>query len=363
MSITFENFGQLPSGESIQLFKLNNKNGLSAEVTNYGGILVSLHVPDRDGRLDDVVLGKDSLDAYVQGHPCFGSICGRVAGRIGGAQFQIDGQKYTLEANEGGVNNLHSGPEGFHLMVWNAAIVQEDGVEKLQLSLTEPDGHNGFPGNLHCTVTYALLDDNRLEIQYTATTDRTTPFNPTNHSYFNLKGSGDILDHEVQILADKTALVDANSSLTGKSAPVVAGYSDFRDFVRLDTRSPLARGNADAHFFLNKGRTALPELAAVVKEPTTGRVLEVHTTEPGVQFYAGLFLSADRPDTGKNGVLHAPCHGLCLETQDYPDSINFPEMGGAVLHPGETFRSTTCFCFRSIAQPAATSPQRSPIFA
>ena len=347
MPITSKHFGQLPSGESVQLFELSNKNGLFAEITNFGGILVSLLVPDRDGRLSDVVLGKDSLDAYEEGHPCFGSVCGRVAGRIGGAQFEIDGRKYTVQANEGGINNLHSGPEGFHRMVWDAAVIKQDGADKLQLNLTDPDGHNGFPGNLQCVVTYALFDDNSLEIQYEATTDKSTPFNPTNHSYFNLKGSGDVLDHEVQILAERTAAVDENSSLIGRSDPVVAGYNDYRDFVRLGARSVLEQGNADAHFFLNKGRTAQPELAAVVRDPTTGRTLEVLTTEPGVQFYAGLSLSADGPEIGKQGVIHAPYHGLCLETQDYPDSVNFPEMGGAVLHPGEAFRSTTRFRFKA----------------
>ena len=245
------------------------------------------------------------------------------------------------------MNNLHSGPEGFHRMVWDAAVVRTDGVDRLQLSLTDPDGHNGFPGNLHCTVTYALLDDNSLEIAYTATTDQSTPFNPTHHSYFNLKGSGDVLDHEIQILAERTAAVNEKSSLIGRSDPVVADYNDYRNLVRLGSRRALEAGNADAHFFLSKGRTAQPELAAVVKEPTTGRTLEVHTTAPGVQFYAGLFLAADSPEVGKQGVLHAPYHGLCLETQDYPDSVNFPTMGRAVLHPGETFRSTTCFRFEA----------------
>lgn len=347
MRIDSRNFGHLPSGETIDLYKLSNRNGLLAEITNYGGIIVSLHVPDGDGRLGDVVLGKDSLDDYLQGHPCFGAICGRVAGRIGGAQFEIDGRKYSLEANEGGINNLHSGPEGFHEMVWAADVVVEDGVEKLRLSLTDPDGHNGFPGNLECTVTYALLDDDTLEIQYAATTDQSTPFNPTNHSYFNLKGNGDVLDHEVQILADSTAAVDGNSSLIGRRDPVVAGYNDYRDFVRLDSRDVLEPGNGDAHFFLSKGRTAEPQLAAIIKEPSTGRTMEVHTTAPGVQFYAGLFLSADGPDLGKRGVVHRPHHGLCLETQDYPDSVNFPEMGRAILHPGETFRSSTCYRFKA----------------
>lgn len=349
MPVTVRSFGKLPSGESVSLFELSNRNGLVAEITNYGGILVSLHVPDRDGRLADIVLGKDTLDGYVQGHPCFGSICGRVAGRIGGARFEIDGQSYSLEANENGTTNLHSGPEGFHLMLWDSEIFAEGGVEKLRLRLQDPDGHNGFPGNVVCTVTYALHDDDRLEIQYAATTDRATPFNPTNHSYFNLRAGGDVLDHQVRIYADETAAVNAQGSLNGERIPVIAGYNDYRDFVRLGSLASLEPGNADAYYFLNKGRTLDPELAAVVQEPTTGRVMEVWTCEPGVQFYAGLALSEDGPETGKRGAVHGPCHGLCLETEDYPDSVNFPDMGGAILRPETPFHSTTCFRFTTDA--------------
>jgi aldose 1-epimerase len=302
-------------------------------------------VPDRQGDLGDVVLGKDSLDAYMAGHPCFGSTCGRVAGRIGHARFKVDRKEYTLEPNDNGINNLHGGPEGFHLMLWTAKIIEDFGVEKLELTLTDPDGHNGFPGTVHCTVTYALLDNDALEIHYEATTDHTTPFNPTNHSYFNLRGSGDILEHEVQIFADSVASVDENSTLLGRRDPVVPGYNDYREPVPLNSLDTLEVGNADIHFFLNEGRTTQPKPTATVTEPTTGRKMEVFTTEPGVQFYAGLSLSEDGPEIGKNGASHAPMHGFCLETQDYADSINFPEMGGAILKPGETFRSTTLFCF------------------
>jgi len=345
MSITSQPYGTLPSGEAVSLFTLTNANGLTAEVTNYGAILVSLNVPDRDGKLGDVVLGKDSLHEYVAGHPCFGATCGRLAGRIGGARFDIDGKTYTLEANNNGINNLHSGPEGFHLMLWQAEIVDDFGIKKLQLQLTDPDGHNGFPGTVHCTVTYALLDNDALEIHYEATTDHTTPFNPTNHSYFNLRGNGDILGHEIQIFADSVATVDENSTLLGRRDPVVAGYNDYRQPVLLGSLETLEVGNADIHFFLNEGRTAQPKAAATVVEPSSGRIMEVLTTEPGVQFYAGLSLSEDAPEIGKGGVHHEPMHAFCLETQDYADSINFPQMGGAILKPGKTFKSTTLFRF------------------
>ncbi|HBR92823.1 MAG TPA: galactose-1-epimerase [Opitutae bacterium] len=345
MSITSTPYGTLPSGEAVDLFTLTNANGLSAEVTNYGAILVSLNVLDREGALTDVVLGKDSLEDYLAGHPCFGSICGRVAGRIGGASFELDGKTYQLEANYEGISNLHSGPEGFHTMLWKAEIIEDFGVQKLQLQLTDPDGHNGFPGEVHCTVTYALLDNDALEIHYEASSDHTTPFNPTNHSYFNLRGQGDILGHELQIFADSVATVDENCTLIGRRDPVVAGYNDYREPVQLGSLETLEVGNADIHFFLNEGRSAQAKLAARVVEPDSGRIMEVLTTEPGVQFYAGLCLSEEGPEIGKGGVHHEPMHALCLETQDYADSIHFPEMGNAILKPGETFKSTTLFRF------------------
>ena len=346
MSITSKPYGTLPNGNEVSLFTLSNANGLTAQVMNYGAILVALHVPDREGELGDVVLGKDALDGYLAGHPCFGSTCGRVAGRIGGASFEIDGKNYQLEATpEQNGNNLHSGPEGFHTMLWEAKVVDDYGVEKLQLQLTDPDGHNSFPGTVHITVTYALLDDDSLQIHYEATTDHTTPFNPTNHSYFNLRGSGTVLEHSMQIFADSVATVDESSTLLGRRDPVVAGYNDYQSPITLSEQATLEVGNADIHFFLNEGRTKQPKLAAIVKEPKTGRIMEVLTTEPGVQFYAGLSLSEDAPEIGKGGVIHKAKHGFCLETQDYADSINYPEMGGAILKPGETFKSTTVFRF------------------
>ena len=345
MSITSQAYGKLPSGEEVSLFTLTNANGLRAEIMDYGAILVSLCVPDREGNLADIVLGKDSLDEYVAGHPFFGSTCGRVAGRIGGGKFKIDDKTHTLETNDAGINNLHGGPEGFNVLLWSAKVIDDFGVAKLVLSLTDPDGHNGFPGNVHCTVTYALLDNDCLEIHYEATTDGMTPFNPTNHSYFNLKGSGNILDHTLQIFADSVATVDENSTLLGRRDPVVASYNDYRSPIKIGSLKKLDVGNADIHFFLNEGRTKLPKLAASLKEPISGRVMEVLTTEPGVQFYAGLWLSKEAPDSGKGGTIHKPMDALCLETQDYADSINYPEMGGAVLKPGNTFKSTTLFRF------------------
>jgi len=345
MSIEIQPFGNLSTGEAASLFTLTNKNGLSAKITNYGGILVALSVPDRDGKFADIVLGKDSLDDYASGHPYFGAITGRVAGRISSAQFTLEGKTYPLAANNG-PNCLHGGLKGYDQLVWAAETINDHGVNKLRLSIIDPDGSNGFPGTVECTVIYALLDDNTLEIAYTASTDKTTPLNLTNHSYFNLKGSGegDILGHEVQIFADSVASIDANGTLLGRRDLVVDGFNDYRDPVVLGSRD-LNGNNADIHFFLKNARTQLPQVAAIVHEPTSGRTLEVFTTEPGVQFYAGLSLSADAPEVGKDGVIHGAMTGFCLETQDYADSVNCPEMGDAILRPDEPFSSTTLYRF------------------
>ena len=346
MNIQSQPYGTLPCGQTASLFTLKNNNGLSAQVTNYGGILVALHVPDRNGQLADVVLGKDSLAAYLDGHPHFGCITGRVAGRIATASFTLGGQHYPLQANDG-PNCLHGGLHGYDKRLWDAEVIDAQGVEKLRLSIVDPDGSNGFPGTVHCSVSYALLDDNSLEITYQARTDKTTPLNLTNHSYFNLNGAGngDVRGHEVQIFADSVASVDENSTLLGRRDPVVAGFNDYRQPVVLDSLDELVTGNADIHFFLDHGRSAQPKPAAVVREPRSGRVMEVLTTEPGVQFYAGLCLSADGPESGKDGHIYAAMHGLCLETQDYADTVNAPEMGSAMLEPEQTFRSTTLYRF------------------
>ncbi len=346
MSIQKTDFGTLSSGENVDLYVLTNSNGLSAKITNYGGIIVELNVPDRDGKLADILLGKDSLDDYLAGHPYFACITGRVAGRIAGASFELEGATYPLLANNG-PNNLHGGPEGFDTILWDASIVVVDGIEKLRLSTTDPDGNNGFPGTIECSVTYALLEDDSLEITYEATTTKTTPFNITNHAYFNLRGqgNGDVLDHQFQIFADTVASVDEDSTLIGRRDPVTAGFNDFRQPVRLGDQGELVIGNADIHFFVDGGRTEQPKPAATVYEPESGRVMEVLSTEPGVQFYAGLFL--DEP--GKGGVTYSKSTGFCLETQDYADSVHFPDMGGAILRPGDTFKSTTHFKFSTRA--------------
>ncbi|ADE53832.1 aldose epimerase family protein [Coraliomargarita akajimensis] len=342
MSILISLFGTLPNGREASLFTLENANGLRAAITNYGGIIVSLEVADKEGQFADIMLGKDTLDDYVAGHPHFACITGRNAGRIGGASFELDGQRYQLEANNG-PNALHGGSKGFHQILWDAEVVTVDGIEKLQLQTVDPDGSNGFPGTVQCTVTYALLDDNSLEITYAATSDKATPFNITNHAYFNLRGEGDgdVKGHHIQILSDAVAAVDEQSTLTGVREPVRKGFNDYREPVQLGSLDELTGNNADIHFFLDNGRTSEPRLAASAYEPESGRLMEVLTTEPGVQFYAALFLD----EAGKNGKHYAPATGFCFETQDYADSVHFPEMGGAILQPHKPFESTTIFKF------------------
>lgn len=346
MSLEESLFGTLPSSEPVRCFTLTNANGCRVRILNYGGIITSLETPDRNGNLADIVLGKDRLEDYLAGHPYFGAIVGRVSGRIGGASFALDGQNYTLAQNNG-PNCLHGGAEGFDKMLWAAQISDSTADPKLELRLHDPDGHNNFPGAVDCAVTYALREDNSLEIRYRAEATQATPFNLTNHSYFNLNGhdSGDVLDHEVAITADTVAPVDADGTLLGCSEPVRAGYNDYRQPVALRDRPKLDMGNADIFFMHAKGRTHAPKLIARVYAPTSGRSMEVSTTEPGVQFYAGLALSCDGPESGKNGSTYPPLSGLCLETQDYADSVNFPEMGGALLQPGEVFHSVTVYRF------------------
>ena len=341
MTIKTSDYGVLADGKSVQLFTLRNLNGLCAKISNYGGIITELHVPDREGVLVDVALGKDSLADYIKGHPYFGCITGRVAGRISGANFKLDGASYPLINNDG-PNCLHGGQVGYDKVLWDASIIDSDGIKKLRLSYSDLDGNNGFPGQIDCIVTYGLLADNSLEITYDAVTTKSTPFNITNHSYFNLcgAGNGDILGHQMQIFASAVASTDANGTLLGRCEEVVDGFNDFRVPVTLSERK-LNAGNADIHYCLDAGRSEFIQQAAHVYEPQSGRQMEVYTTEPGVQFYAGLVLD----DSGKNGIHYKKYWGFALETQDYADSVNYPQMGGAMLHPGNAFQSKTLYKF------------------
>ncbi|OGT96389.1 MAG: galactose mutarotase [Gemmatimonadetes bacterium RIFCSPLOWO2_02_FULL_71_11] len=342
-------FGTTPAGDTVEVFTLTNAHGLEVRAGTYGGIIVSLFVPDRDGRMADVVLGHDSLDGYLRGSLYFGAIVGRFGNRIANARFIVDGMTYRLVANDGR-NHLHGGLRGFDQVVWRAAPFRTDSTVGVVLSYTSPDGEEGYPGNLNARVTYTLTDRNELVVDYLATTDKATPVNLTQHSYFNLagEGAGDVLGHLLRINADLMTPVDENLIPTGAIVPVAGGPFDFRSLTAIGARiatddEQLHRGRGyDHNFVLNRGEPGLVH-AALVVEPTSGRTLDIYTTEPGLQFYSGNFL--DGSVVGKAGRAYRHRTGLCLETQHYPDSPNQPGFPSTLLRPGEDYRSRTVFAF------------------
>ena len=343
-------FGKTSDGQPVDLYVLTNKNGVEAAITNYGGAVVSLKVPDRNGKFGDVVLGYDSLDGYVNDKSYFGAIVGRYGNRIGHAQFSLDGKTYTLAKNNG-ENSLHGGIKGFNKAVWAAKELPAKNGQSLELTYLSKDGEEGFPGNLHVRVVYTLTDSNELKIEYSATTDKKTVVNLTNHTYFNLAGpgSGDILGHQLVIEADKFTPVDASLIPTGELRDVLGTPLDFRKATAIGARidqeeEQLKLGHGyDHNFVLRRAAGAPISLAARVAEPNTGRVLEVWTTEPGVQFYTGNFL--DGTARGKGGLTYARRSAFCLETQHFPDSPNQPKFPSVVLNPGEKYSTTTTYKF------------------
>jgi aldose 1-epimerase len=342
--VTRASFGAI-SGQPVDIFTLRNANGIEIKATNYGGIITSIVVPDRNGRPGDIVLGFDDLQAYVKDSPYFGAIVGRYGNRIAKGHFALDGHTYTLAVNNG-PNHLHGGLKGFDKVIWHAEPLA--GSTGLVLSRRSPDGEEGYPGNLDVRVTYRLTDDNRLVIDYHATTDKATPVNLTQHSYFNLAGEGDVLGHELTIDADRYTPVDANLIPTGELAPVEGTPFDFRKSTaigaRIDTPNLQLKnaGGYDHNWVLNRKGTGL-QLAARVVEPKTGRTLEVSTTQPGLQFYSGNFL--DGTLKGKGGRVYVKHAGLCLETQHFPDSPNHPDFPSTILRPGEQYDTQTVFRF------------------
>jgi aldose 1-epimerase len=343
--ITEQNWGATRDGTAVKLFTLTNQNGMVARITSYGAILTELRVPDARGQLTNVVLGFDNLERYLQGHPAFGTTVGRVANRIAHARFTLDGQEYKLAANHG-AHHIHGGVKGFDKVVWQSkALPAKHNAASVQFTYLSPDGEEGYPGNLSVVVIYTLTDDNELRVDYHATTDKPTILNLTNHSYFNLAGGGDVLDHELFIDAARYTPADQDLIPTGEIAPVKGTPLDFtqptRIGARIDQLKPRPNGY-DHNYVLNSGGSSLA-LAARAYEPTSGRVLEVLTTEPGVQLYTGNWL--DGRIQGIDGVVYGPHSGFCLETQHFPDSINQPEFPSTVLRPGQTFQSTTVFKF------------------
>ncbi len=347
-----EPFGTLPDGTAVELFTLRNPSGMEIKVTNYGGIITELKVPDRDGKIEDITLGYSNIDGYLKSSPYFGALIGRYGNRIANAQFKLDGATFKLPANDG-PNTLHGGTKGFDKVVWQAEPFEREGERGIVFTYTSPDGDQGFPGALNAQVTYTLNDKNELAFDYQATTDKPTVVNLTQHAYFNLAGdgSGDILGHELTINADRFTPVDARLIPTGKLENVEGTPFDFRTKTSIGKGIDAAHeqikrgGGYDHNYVLNRSGEGLA-LAARVEEPKTGRVMEVHTTEPGVQFYSGNFL--DGSITGKNGHVYNKRNGFCLETQHYPDSPNQPSFPSTRLDPGQTYTSRTVYTFSTM---------------
>lgn len=343
---TEREFGKMPSGERVSLFELKNSRGMRALVTNYGAILTELHVPDKTGKVDNVVLGFDQFAPYLAKHPHLGGTIGRYANRIAGGSFELDGQKYTLVKNNGD-NCLHGGTKGFDKQLWQV----EDVGKGVTLSYLSADMEEGFPGNLTVHLTYELTEDNELRMEYRATTDKATVVNFTNHTYFNLKGAGngDVLSHQLQLNADEYTPFNQKQIPTGEVASVEGTALDFRNSRAVGERiAECDFGGYDHNFVLRgfdgkaKNNSGELTLAAVVSESTSGRRLTVHTTEPGIQIYTGNNLNGSV--TGLGGA-YGKYSAICTETQHYPDSVHHPNFPNVILRPGEEYRQTTIFDF------------------
>jgi aldose 1-epimerase len=348
-TITKEAFGTTKGGEAVDIYTLKNAKGSVAKIMTYGGTVVQLMVPDRDGKMGDILLGFDNLKDYEEKSPYFGCIIGRYGNRIGNAKFTLDGKEYTLAANNNG-QHLHGGIKGFDKVVWQAEPIESKEGPALKLHYLSKDMEEGYPGNLDVTVTYTLTNNNELKIDYYATTDKPTVCNLTNHCYFNLagQGNGDILGHELMINADNFTPIDEFLITTGEIRPVKGTPFDFTSPTAIGKRidadnQQIKYGPGyDHNWVLNKENFEM-SLAAKVYEPTSGRVMEIYTNEPGIQFYSGNFL--DGTLTGKDGKVYGHRSGFCLETQHYPDSPNKPNFPSVVLLPGQIYQTTTIHKF------------------
>ena len=344
-AVTEARFGTTPDGEEVTAYTLTNAHGLRATIIEYGAILVSLDVPDRDGKLADIALGFDDLDSYVRRNPLFGAVVGRYANRIAGARFMLDGIEHRITANAG-KNHIHGGGnQRFDKVVWKGSTYQKDEEVGVRLTHFSPDGAEGFPGNLHCTVTYALTNADELRIAYTATTDKPTILNLTNHSYFNLAGAGkgDVRGHELTINAPWYTPAGEGLIPTGEIRGVAGTPLDFTEPRMIGARiDELTETRGYDHNFVLAGAYGSAVLAARVYEPTSGRVMEVYTTEPGVQLYTA---NGMRDLKGKHGQVYQRHGSFCLETQHFPDSPNKPHFPSTVLRPDRKFGSTTTFKF------------------
>jgi aldose 1-epimerase len=341
-----ETWGKTAEGTPVERFTLTNANNVTVRIMTLGGIITEWHVPDRQGKLADVALGFDDLKGYLGGHPYFGCITGRYANRIAKGRFTLDGTDYKLATNNG-PNHLHGGVKGLDKVVWNGkAGAGKDGPSVI-LTYTSPDGDEGYPGALTMTVTYTLTADNSVKIEYEATTDKPTPVNLTNHAYFNLSGKqgSTILDHELMLAADRYTPTDDTLIPTGKIEPVEGTVFDFRKATPIGKSIKQIKSDPvgyDLNYVLNSGGGKIAR-AAIVYEPGSGRLMEMFTTEPGVQFYSGNFL--DGTLAGKGGAKYVQYSGFCLEAQHFPDSPNKKEFPPVILKPGQTYRQTTVYKF------------------
>lgn len=351
MSITRGVFGVMPNGNAVHGFTLTNRHGLGVKAIEYGAIIQSLRTPGRTGRFADIVLGFDDLAGYLGEHPYFGAVVGRYANRIARGRFTLDGRTYRLAVNDP-PNALHGGVRGFDKALWRGEIGGAEATPHVTFRYTSPDGEEGYPGTVHATVTYALTDDDRLVVDFEATADAATPLNLTQHSYFNLggEGSGDILTHVLTLDADRFTPIDPTLIPTGELAPVAGTPFDFRTPTpigsRIDEPDPQLRNGKgyDHNFVLNRApHERGPSRAAYVVDPSSGRTLEVMTTEPGLQFYSGNLL--DGRVVGKRRHAYPHRLGFCLEPQHFPDSPNKPQFPSTILRPGQAYRSRTEFAF------------------
>ncbi|HEU4835475.1 MAG TPA: aldose epimerase family protein [Pyrinomonadaceae bacterium] len=351
-TVSKQSFGKTADGQNIDLYMLRNTRGVEATITNYGGILVSLKVPDRNGKFDDVVLGFNDLDNYLtKNDPYLGAIIGRYGNRIAKGRFTLNGTEYKLAVNNG-ENHLHGGIKGFDKVVWTGHDMKTKAGPAVVLTYLSKDGEEGYPGNLNVRVVYTLTNNNEIKIDYSATTDKDTVTNLTHHSYFNLagEGNGDILNHLVTINANRFVPTDAGSIPTGELKNVAGTPFDFLKATAIGARindddEQLKLGNGYDHTWVINGRAGMMRLAATAYEAGSGRVMQVWTTEPGMQFYTGNFLNGTL--TGKSGKVYARRNGFCFETQHYPDSPNQPSFPTTTLKKGQTYKSTTIYRFSS----------------
>jgi aldose 1-epimerase len=348
--ITRESYGKVSEGKPVELFTLTNRNGMVVQITNYGGIINSLKVPDQHGEMLDVVLGYHTLDKYIERNPSFGCLVGRYGNRIAGGKFTLDGVEYNLAVNNG-PNHLHGGRIGFDKRVWEPELITEENRAGLKLSYFSPHMEEGYPGNLQVEAIYWLNDENELQLDFKATTDRRTVLNLTHHSYFNLSGhsSGDILNHEAKFYADRIVAIDSVSIPTGNLMEVAGTPFDFREFKTIGRditadHQQIINGNGYDHSFIINGQPGDLRPACIVREPVSGRSLEVWTTEPAIQFYTANFL--DGTITGKDQTVYEKRSGFCLEAQHFPDSPNHPEFPTTILDPGDEFFQSTIYKFR-----------------